>query len=119
MSMTTVQTYLSVNYCDRLGLEIRALTISTDLELHGAELVHDVMQRLAYDAERDLVVALRRRLDRVTRLVVEAADVAQHAHRLVERTKPATPSNKQTLTQHVYVAVKKCNQRIHVIAARE
>ena len=83
--MTTVQTYLSVNYCDRLGLEIRALTISTDLELHGAELVHDVMQRLAYDAERDLVVALRRRLHAMTGQVVESNDVSQHAHRLVER----------------------------------
>ena len=66
------------------------------------------MHRLADDGPRDLVVALRRRLDSVSRLIVEAADVAHHAHRLVERTKPATPSNKQTLTQHVYViAVKK------------
>ena len=63
------------------------------------------MHRLADDGPRDLVVALRRRLDSVSRLIVEAADVAHHAHRLVERTKPVTSSNKQTYTQHVHVYV--------------
>ena len=48
------------------------------------------MHRLADDGPRDLVVALRRRLDSVPRLIVEAADVAHHTHRLVERTKPTT-----------------------------
>jgi len=62
----------------------------SDLELHAAEFIHHVTHVFADDRPRYLVVALRRRLDRVTRHVVEPDDVAHHSDRLVERAHPVT-----------------------------
>lgn len=56
------------------------------LEFHGGQLVEYVAHRVTDDVPRDLVVGLRRGLDRVPRHVVERDYVLEHAHGLVERT---------------------------------
>lgn len=60
------------------------MCMGTCLELHGGELVKHIAHGVADDVPRDLVVGLRRGLDRVSRHVVERDDVLEHAHRLVE-----------------------------------
>ena len=55
------------------------------LELHAAQLVQDAAHVLLDGRPRDLVLRLSGRLDGVARRVVEADQVVQHEHRLVER----------------------------------
>ena len=64
------------------------------LKLHAGELVHDVSHGLLDHVPGDLVVGLGRRLHTVSGQVVEGDDVAQHAHRFVERAVSDEKINK-------------------------
>ena len=60
------------------------LALGRQLELHGGDLVDEVVEAGLDDGERDLVVGLRRALDCALAEVVEEDDVFQHAAGLVE-----------------------------------
>lgn len=68
----------------------------TNLELHAAELVEDVVHVVTDRSPRDLIFALCRCFDRVTSQVVESYHVTQHPYGLVERAKSMfKPRNTQ------------------------
>eukprot|EP00053_Salpingoeca_punica_P023409 m.9950 g.9950 ORF g.9950 m.9950 type:complete len:683 (-) comp5100_c0_seq1:47-2095(-) len=68
-----------------LGLHLLLVLLLGVHELHGGDLVDELAHLLLDHAERDLVEALRCRLDSAASHVIEANHVAEHQHRLVER----------------------------------
>ncbi len=67
-------------------LDLALAQLSGILELHAAQLVQDAAQVLLDDRPGDLVLRLGGGLDGAARTIVEADQIVQHEHGLVEGT---------------------------------
>lgn len=81
---------------------------SPHLELHGAQLVHDVTHTLANNTPRNLVLGMGRGFHCMASQFIESNHVLEYSHRLVKRAEPGLGVGKQRQGTASKEAVRMC-----------